>query len=152
MRQANRGYHRTKPEHWHVTTITVTGLQDWTLIHLIVLEHKSSLLMCPASPETNTRLPRQQRLFPVHSHNNVRLINWRGGDKSLCRGRHDSRLAKAHDTCADSSCLGGEDIKSQRFVALVFLGRDAVKHCWHLAVGGGFMSSSCVWCSGQTAE
>lgn len=43
------------------------------------------------------------------------------------RGRHDSRLAMAHDTCADSSCLDGKDVKSLRFVALVFLGRDGCK-------------------------
>lgn len=43
------------------------------------------------------------------------------------KGRHDCRLAMAHDTCADSSCLDGKDIKSLRFVALVFLGRDGCK-------------------------
>lgn len=43
------------------------------------------------------------------------------------RGRHDSRLAMAHDTCADSSCLDVKDVKSLRFVALVFLGRDGCK-------------------------
>lgn len=43
------------------------------------------------------------------------------------RGRHDSRLAMAHDTCADSGCLDGKDVKSLRFVVLVFLGRDDCK-------------------------
>ena len=43
------------------------------------------------------------------------------------RGRRDSRLAMAHDTCADSSCLDVKDVKSQRFVALVFMGRDGCK-------------------------
>lgn len=50
-----------------------------------------------------------------------------GGDKLLGRGQHDSRLAIAHDTCADSSCLDGKDGKSLRFVVLVFLGRDGCK-------------------------
>lgn len=43
------------------------------------------------------------------------------------RGRHDSRLAMAHDACADSSCLEVKDVKSLRFVVLVFLGRDGCK-------------------------
>lgn len=43
------------------------------------------------------------------------------------RGRLDSRLAMAHDTCADSSCLDAKDVKSLRFVVLVFLGRDGCK-------------------------
>lgn len=45
----------------------------------------------------------------------------------LGKGRHDSRMAMAHDICADSSCLYGRDAKSRRFVALVFLGRDCCK-------------------------
>lgn len=45
----------------------------------------------------------------------------------LGKGRHDSRMAMAHDICADSSCLYGSDVKSRRFVVLVFLGRDCCK-------------------------
>lgn len=43
----------------------------------------------------------------------------------LGKGRHDSRMAMAHDICADSSCLYGSDVKSRRFVVLVFLGGDS---------------------------
>lgn len=45
----------------------------------------------------------------------------------LGKGRHDSGMAMAHDICADSSCLYGRDVKSQRFVVLVFLGRECSK-------------------------
>lgn len=49
------------------------------------------------------------------------------GDISLCRGRHDSRLAAAHNTCADSGSLAGMDVKSRRFATRVFLGRAGCK-------------------------
>ena len=50
-----------------------------------------------------------------------------GGGKLLGRGYYDSRLAMANDTCADCSCLDMKDVKSLKFVALVFLGREAIK-------------------------
>lgn len=53
----------------------------------------------------------------------------------LGKGRHDSGMAMAHDICADSSCLYGRDVKSQRFVVLVFLGRECSKAANQTALG-----------------
>lgn len=57
------------------------------------------------------------------------MANKARGERINCfgGGRHDSRLAMAHDTCADSSCLDVNDVKSPRFVALVLQGRDGCK-------------------------
>lgn len=50
-----------------------------------------------------------------------------GGKKLLGKGYYDSRLAVANDTSADTSCLYAGAVKSLKFVALVFLGRDGSK-------------------------
>lgn len=104
------------------------------------------MIIPSASPESITRLPRQQRLHTIRCCRNLWLIKQEGkGINCSAGGCHDSRLAMAHDTCADSSSLDGKDVKSQRFATLVFLGRGGCESSRRKQATAGIQRSEQPW-------